>query len=752
MATTTTTTQWDYDLYGGSGADTLNGGDGNDRLFGGTGNDVLDGGGGSDDVKGGSGDDALVYNLAANDAATDVHTGGSGIDTIVLQLSQAEWTSPAVRAELERYVGFLAAVKRSTQGEVSNGLESDFAFHFPNGATLTVQMMETLVVQVQNSSGGYGAVAHLTALILGTAAGSVTEAGGVINATAGVAGAGGDLYADDLDGPDDLFQAATGATSHGSYAVTAAGVWAYSLNDADSAVQVLNVGDTLPDSFTVKAADGATQVVTVTIHGANDAAVITGTASGAVTEAGGVANGTAGVATAGSDLLATDVDNTLDAFQAVATATASIDGYGTYTVTDKGVWSYTLDDGNATVQALNVGSTPLADSFRVKSEDGTEQLVTISIAGANDAAVITGTTSGIVSEDGGIGNGTKGTATAGGTLVASDVDSANTFTVVASAAASTGGYGTYTITSGGQWSYTLDNGSAAVEALNTGASLNDSFTVATMDGTTQVVSITIQGATDITNSAPTDIRMRAVAISDAQTFTGVIATLSTADPDAGDTHTYSVVAPIAGIFTVDGASLSISTPLGNNTTTQVTIQSADKVGASIQEVFTFITGNGTANTLPAGGTGLPLDDALYGLNGSDIIFGGAGNDTLFGQGGDDTLTGGAGADVFVFSANLSTKGNSNLDTIADFVSGTDQIHLENGGPFGALAEGALSAAAFDVVGSGPAATADTRIIYDATTGALSYDADGTGAGAAVVFAILGTAIHPAITAADFLVI
>ena len=57
-----------------------------------------------------------------------------------------------------------------------------------------------------------------------------------------------------------------------------------------------------------------------------------------------------------------------------------------------------------------------------------------------------------------------------------------------------------------------------------------------------------------------------------------------------------------------------------------------------------------------------------------------------------------------------------------------------------------------MVGSGPAATADTRIVYDATTGALSYDADGTGAGAAVVFAILGTATHPAITAADFLVI
>ena len=54
-----------------------------------------------------------------------------------------------------------------------------------------------------------------------------------------------------------------------------------------------------------------------------------------------------------------------------------------------------------------------------------------------------------------------------------------------------------------------------------------------------------------------------------------------------------------------------------------------------------------------------------------------------------------------------------------------------------------------MVGSA-ALDADDRIIYDQTTGLLYYDADGNGAGAAVLFA--GVAGLPALTAADFTVI
>src|SRR5204862_6931674 len=63
------------------------------------------------------------------------------------------------------------------------------------------------------------------------------------------------------------------------------------------------------------------QTVTATIHGANDAAVIAGTSTGSVIEAGGVNNGTLGTPTASGTLTASDVDNTPNTFQAATGST-----------------------------------------------------------------------------------------------------------------------------------------------------------------------------------------------------------------------------------------------------------------------------------------------------------------------------------------------------------------------------------------------------------------------------------------------
>ncbi len=158
-------------------------------------------------------------------------------------------------------------------------------------------------------------------------------------------------------------------------------------------MQALNVGDTLNDRFTVTTIDGTAQLVTVTINGANDAAVITGDTTGTVTEAGGVANGTPGTSFAVGDLGAADVDNPSDSWTEIETPTLSANGYGTFTIDAAGLWVYILDDDNAAVQALNVGDT-LTDTFTAITVDGTSQLVTITIDGANDAAVIIGPATG----------------------------------------------------------------------------------------------------------------------------------------------------------------------------------------------------------------------------------------------------------------------------------------------------------------------------------------------------------------------
>ncbi|MCY0154078.1 VCBS domain-containing protein [Hoeflea alexandrii] len=112
---------------------------------------------------------------------------------------------------------------------------------------------------------------------------------------------------------------------------------------------------------------------------ANDA-VITGDVSGAVIE-------DAALTTVSGDLNAADANNTADAFRVITAGAMTVNSYGTYAVDAAGVWTYTLDNANPAVGALNNGQT-LSDSFIVYTEDGTAQTVDIVIDGANDVLVV----------------------------------------------------------------------------------------------------------------------------------------------------------------------------------------------------------------------------------------------------------------------------------------------------------------------------------------------------------------------------
>jgi Ca2+-binding RTX toxin-like protein len=174
----------------------------------------------------------------------------------------------------------------------------------------------------------------------------------------------------------------------------------------------------------------------------------------------------------------------------------------------------------------------------------------------------------------------------------------------------------------------------------------------------------------------------------------------------------------------------------SSVTVSLALSSAQNTGGAGTDTMTLIE-----NLI--GGSG---NDVLTGSSGDNRIDGGSGNDTLIGGLGNDILTGGAGLDRFVFN---TTLGASNVDSISDFVVADDTICLENSGIFSALsAVGILSVGAFQI---GAAATqTDDRIIYNPTTGALFYDADGSGSGAAIQISTLGTGLS--LTHADFLVI
>ena len=127
--------------------------------------------------------------------------------------------------------------------------------------------------------------------------------------------------------------------------------------------------------------------------------------------------------------------------------------------------------------------------------------------------------------------------------------------------------------------------------------------------------------------------------------------------------------------------------------------------------------------------------AITGNNGANLIDG---------KGGADYLAGYGGADTFVFSSAL---GSSNIDRIADFLSGTDKIALSST-IFTTLASGALNPNALRI--GSAAQDADDRIIYDPNSGALFYDADGNGSGAQIQFASLDN-IPASLNASDFTV-
>ncbi|MEQ1671210.1 MAG: calcium-binding protein, partial [Hyphomicrobium sp.] len=137
-------------------------------------------------------------------------------------------------------------------------------------------------------------------------------------------------------------------------------------------------------------------------------------------------------------------------------------------------------------------------------------------------------------------------------------------------------------------------------------------------------------------------------------------------------------------------------------------------------------GNDGVNTILGGGG----NDSLYGYGGGDILESHAGNDHLFG---------GAGVDYFQFrQAQSATSG---IDRIYDFTV-ADFIRID------ATAVNADTALAADAFVLGTAALDNNdRVLYDQTTGAVYFDADGTGAQTKWLFAVLDS--KPEITAADF---
>lgn len=241
------------------------------------------------------------------------------------------------------------------------------------------------------------------------------------------------------------------------------------LNGDGSFVYTPDADFTGTDSFTYVANDStddsAPATVTIDVGGVNDAPVaVDDTFSG----------------DEDTDITGNVLANDTDAENNPLTATLVADVQnGTLTLNPDGSFTYTpTADFDGT------------DTFTYLANDGTDDsaspaTVTLTVGPVNDPAVIAGDTDGEVFED--------GVLVASGNLTVADIDSPETFVVQTGVATA---YGTFSIDAAGAWQYDLDTANTAVDDLDDGETLTDSITVASADGTTATVSITIDGTTD----------------------------------------------------------------------------------------------------------------------------------------------------------------------------------------------------------------------------------------------------------------
>ena len=165
-----------------------------------------------------------------------------------------------------------------------------------------------------------------------------------------------------------------------------------------------------------------------------------------------------------------------------------------------------------------------------------------------------------------------------------------------------------------------------------------------------------------------------------------------------------------------------------------------------------VIGTGTAPAALTTGT-IALNVNATGVLNALGITGNAGANTLTGTAYGDILTGGAGVDKFVF--NSIPVAPVNKDTITDFKHAADILQFSKS-VFTAIITPAGSSLNPAEFWSGAGVTsghdANDRIVYNSATGNLYYDADGSGAGAAVLVALIGTTTHASLTSTDIQII
>jgi len=729
----------DDDIVAGLGGnDSIDGGNGNDSLFGGTGNDTILGGLGADLIQGGAGNDLIGLTDNSRNASPGTGAGdvlyGDGFNNFTLVGGSVVGQDPVGETQRGDDVIYGTADADTIYGDNGDGSNAEGHDTILAGSSADLVYGEGGNDFVSGEGGSD---------FLSGGDGKDTLSGGEGNDTLTGGGA-----ADVIDGGigDDRFVYNAASDSAGNKYDTVSGFasgFNYASGDKIDITALGGPGSDLKWTSNIvpspsgiatawyqAVAGGVTLLADVNGDGAADFQVlvqgvsslrhsdILGVINSDISPIGEITNdgdpvteegaASAGDSTAsGVGLLGEDGDG-----DAVLVANHGIqDGvYGTLFLSPDGIWEYTLDNSRQATEELAEGQS-VTDVFDYALTDGlfvsNPINIVITVTGSNDAAVITGSTTGLTSENlthalGFVRYGVPAT----GDLHSEDADGvADAFQPVA-VAASDLGFGTYGVTSSGEWTYTLDNANAAVQALTAGDFPIDTFTVYAADGTPQVVSVTVIGQNDAPEvTAPASQHALAEVplvfsgasgnpISVADQENGILSvtlnvggsdflTLSRTDGLAftqGDGTTDHSMAFSGSVADINGAldGMSFLHPASIFNQALLTISVSDGARTSVDVVFVTVAGGFPPLPVPVGGISGGVLTIIPGEGGNDTLVGVSGNNWIAGGPGDDLMTGGSGNDVFQWaSGDQGAPGSPAVDTITDFVDAGDVLRLSD---------------------------------------------------------------------------
>ncbi|MDB2686500.1 VCBS domain-containing protein [Mariniblastus sp.] len=372
----------------------------------------------------------------------------------------------------------------------------------------------------------------------------------------------------------------------GVFNIDAEGNWNYVINNA--AVESLVFGESEIESFEIVSIDGtATETITVTINGINQAVTATNTTLEVREDAiDGSLLGT---------VIASDPDGDAPAISIVSGNEAgvfAIDAAGNVTLADASQLDFDTTPEYVLVFEASDGLT--FDSATL----------TINVVDVPKAAVIGGDITGTTTED----------RVTTGLLTISDADGADEEAFVAGFIRGT--YGQIGIQADGNYRYTPFT-TPITQALRAGEIVVDTFTLTSVDGTTVDVTISIEGVNDpatFPNTAPVQISEDATA-----PLTGRI---NVEDRDAGESEiipsqqignfgVFEIDAAGQWSYTVDSAAAN-RTPAGQESNDFFVITSLD---GSEQDFLVQVVGVNDAAVITGDTIGTIDEDALQSVSG-----------------------------------------------------------------------------------------------------------------------------------------